>query len=377
MAQSASGYKAPGRLGDPNMTLATEPRLDARLRAMLKQMGLLDSDFLSAPRKANPSIEDLTPGMETNHHGTMKLYEMLPNDLPGDEDEPEVSITTKSCPAPDGAEIKLHVFRSKGSEGKPLPGLLYIHGGGMVILDTRNKVHDRWATSLAAQGLVVVVIEYRNAWSPSGPNHYPIGLNDCAAGVKYIAAHRADFGITYFVLQGESGGGNLSLATTLKAKREGWVNEIAGVWASVPYISGAYGWPQERMLAELPSLVECNGYFLETGGMADMVYYYGPKKEDLTDPLAWPYHVSVEEMKGLPPHVISVDELDPLRDEGIIYYRRLLEAGVPASGRVNLGLVHGAELAFRKAMPDVVHGVVRDIAAFAKSFSPSSSATKL
>jgi acetyl esterase/lipase len=47
----------------------------------------------------------------------------------------------------------------------------------------------------------------------------------------------------------------------------------------------------------------------------------------MKNPLAWPYWASQEELKGLPPHVISVNELDPLFDEGISYYRKLLHAG--------------------------------------------------
>ena len=38
-------------------------------------------------------------------------------------------------------------------------------------------------------------------------------------------------------------------------------------------------------------------------------------------------HASASDLTGLPPHVISVNELDPLRDEGLAYYRKLLAAG--------------------------------------------------
>ncbi len=60
------------------------------------------------------------------------------------------------------------------------------------------------------------------------------------------------------VLQGESGGANLCLATSLAAKHDGNLAAIAGVYAMVPYISGAYGWNESDQLAELPSLVENN-----------------------------------------------------------------------------------------------------------------------
>ena len=66
-----------------------------------------------------------------------------------------------------------------------------------------------------------------------------------------------------------------------------------------------------------------------------------------------PVNYSVDDLKELPPHVITVNELDPLRDEGVAVYRKLLEAGVSARGRVKLGLVHAADMIFRKAVPEI------------------------
>lgn len=48
----------------------------------------------------------------------------------------------------------------------------------------------------------------------------------------------------------------------LKAKRDGKQSMIDGVYAMMPYVSGVYGSDEDKKLAELPSLVECNGYFI-------------------------------------------------------------------------------------------------------------------
>ena len=71
---------------------------------------------------------------------------------------------------------------------------------------------------------------------------------------------------------------------------------------------------------------------------------YNPDGSHSHDATCWPLAATDEELSGLPPHVISVNELDPLRDEGLLYYRRLVRAGVPAVGRVVAGTCHGGDL---------------------------------
>jgi acetyl esterase/lipase len=50
---------------------------------------------------------------------------------------------------------------------------------------------------------------------------------------------------------------------------------------------------------------------------------------DLSTPRALRRWRRDEQLIGLPPHVISVKELEPLRDEGLLYYRWLVRAGFP------------------------------------------------
>jgi hypothetical protein len=49
------------------------------------------------------------------------------------------------------------------------------------------------------------------------------------------------------------------------------------------------------------------------------------------------------------------------------YYRKLLRAGVRVVGRMNLGMVHAAEMIFRQAVPDDYFMTVDDIKRFALS----------
>ena len=72
-------------------------------------------------------------------------------------------------------------------------------------------------------------------------------------------------------------------------------------------------------------------------------------------------------LHGLPPHVISVNELDHLRDEGLRYYQKLMAAEVPVYSRTVNGTCHAGDVLFRKATPDVYAATLRDIKGFADS----------
>jgi acetyl esterase len=61
--------------------------------------------------------------------------------------------------------------------------------------------------------------------------------------------------------------------------------------------------------------VETNGYFYCAGNVEVFVSIYDPEGREAENPLAWPYFAQREDLEGLPPHVISVNELDPVRDE--------------------------------------------------------------
>ncbi len=70
------------------------------------------------------------------------------------------------------------------------------------------------------------------------------------------------------------------------------------------------------------------------------------------------------DLRGLPPHVVSVNELDPLRDEGVASFRKLVHAEVPTAGHIKPGLVHAADSSFRLAVPHAYQATVGDIKRF-------------
>ena len=91
---------------------------------------------------------------------------------------------------------------------------------------------------------------------------------------------------------------------------------------------------------------------------------YGIEAFKARDPLAWPAFAGPDDIKGLPPVVISVNECDPLRDEGIGFYRLLIHNGQSARCRQVMGTIHGTEI-FPSCCPDISRDTASDIANFA------------
>ena len=63
--------------------------------------------------------------------------------------------------------------------------------------------------------------------------------------------------------------------------------------------------------------------------------------------------------------MISVNECDPLRDEGIEFYRLLVRAGVPARCRQVMGTIHGSDV-FVVSCPEISRDTASSIARFCR-----------
>ena len=72
----------------------------------------------------------------------------------------------------------------------------------------------------------------------------------------------------------------------------------------------------------------------------------------------------------MPRTVISVNELDSLKEEGIAFYRVLLAAGVHATCREVLGTQHSSELNHPLAVPDIALATARALADFTAHDGP-------
>src|SRR5262245_45228570 len=348
-----------GRLADPASTLGTDPRSDPRMAEFLAQFGLDGSATPEAPAIDSP-LEDRLAWAISVEEGYAGLFEAFALGMSTPEG---VSTRSVTIAGGDGNDVTLYISRPTASD-TPLPAVVHLHGGGMAILSAAETITCRAREYLAATGLVVVCVVFRSSAGRLGVHPYPAGLNDCAAAIRWVAANRTELGISHLIVSGESGGGNLTLTTAHKAKREGWLNEIAGFYAQCPMISNRWS---EEAAYDLPSLKENDGYLVSCLVLALMGSLYDPDNSYARDATCWASVATDEDLTGLPPHVISVNELDPMRDEGLQYYRRLVHAGVPAVGRVVAGTCHGGDMLMAGVMPEVFEASMRDVSGFAKA----------
>jgi len=130
---------------------------------------------------------------------------------------PNLNVSDHSYAGPDG-DLSLRLYQPKGAT-VPAPGLIYIHGGGMIMgnLESQDEVLKVTASEL---GIPIASIDYRKA-----PEHpYPAAPEDCFAGVCWVFENAAALGMdtNNIGLMGASAGGGLALATALMLRdREG------------------------------------------------------------------------------------------------------------------------------------------------------------
>jgi acetyl esterase len=348
-----------GRLANPDCSLGTDPRADPR---MIKALAPFGMDALSPPLPVtvDSPLDDRLAYVATTEELSSTVFESFAQGAPIADG---VTTTTVTIPGGDGQDLTLYI--SRPDSAVPLPCVVHLHGGGMAFLSAADTTYLRARECLAAAGLVVVGVEFRNSGGKLGVHPYPAGLNDCAASVRWVFANRERLGITHLIVSGESGGGNLTLAVTHKAKREGWLHEIGGAYAQCPFISNR--WHEQP--DEFASMRENDGYFISCEQLVLFASVYDPAYAHSDDPACWPGVATGADLSGMPPHVISVNELDPLRDEGLDYYRRLLRTGVSAVGRMVAGTCHGGDLLFPGALPEVFAASLRDVGGFAKSLA--------
>lgn len=230
----------------------------------------------------------------------------------------------------------LALYRHERYDSDTLPLLIYFHGGGWAIGSINSCA--RFCAAMADKGIAVLAVDYRLA-----PEHrFPAGLNDCISSIKTAADSLRSWKCRDISLGGDSSGGNLAIASSLSFPENTFRSLVAFYPVTKAYDDNSasrekYG----------------SGFRLDSRLMDAFNDAYTADKHN---PLVSPAEASDEELKTLPPTLLTGADLDILRDQGIEFVERLKKLGKKAQYDLIAGSVHlfitvdGQTAAFNRAV---------------------------
>ena len=294
--------------------------IDPELAAYADAMPVFD---LTDPEAARQGFESLLEGLNREIPESLGVR-MEDRAVPGWEGEPEVPVRV--------------YWPDEAVAGELVPGVLQIHGGGFIVgsIVTENL----GAAMLAAEvGAVVVSVEYRLA-----PEHaYPSAVYDCYAALRWLDTEAGALGVDpgRLAVLGTSAGGGLAAATALLARDLGGPS-LCFQMLHIPELDDRLETPSMQAFVDSPvwnrPLAEQSwrAYLGELFGRDDVPAYAAPARATY--------------LRGLPPAYVSTAENDPLRDEGLLYGIRLLQAGVSVELHQYPGTFHGSAMVVTAAV---------------------------
>jgi acetyl esterase/lipase len=231
-----------------------------------------------------------------------------------------------TVPSPSG-DVRVRIIRPKGADGM-LPVIVYMHGGGWILGNAQT--HDRLVRELAVgAGAALAFVEYPN--SPEA--HYPTAIEMGYATAQWITRNGAtkNLDARRMAVAGESVGGNMTAALALMAKERG----------DVTFVQQSMYYPVTDAAMDTASYKQfATGYYLSRKEMEWFWDAYTTDPKQRAEITASPNQASIEQVAGLPPTYLCVDEADVLRDEGEAYAAKLRSAGVPVTTVRFDGTIH-------------------------------------
>ncbi|MEL7424347.1 MAG: alpha/beta hydrolase [Bacteroidota bacterium] len=256
-------------------------------------------------------------------------------------------VEDRTFPARDGAQITYRYYQPPvvGSSA----AILYFHGGGFVTRDLDS--HDKACRRLAqVNQMPVFSVAYRLA-----PEYkFPVPVEDCYDAFQWLTQNAAEFGLDpkRIVVAGDSAGGNLATVTAILARDAGGIQ----AWKQVLI------YPTADARLQHPSVTSLGkDYFLTKELMHWFVDHYKRTDKDKLNPLMSP--LLHDDLSGLPPAYVCTADLDPLRDEGMDYAKKLEQFGVPVIFCNYKSVIHGF-LNLRRIMPRQNEQMHQDIREF-------------
>jgi acetyl esterase len=262
------------------------------------------------------------------------IYDLAPADARKVLDDAQAAPVSKlpvddewfTVPSPAG-DVAVRLVKPPGATGM-LPVIVYMHGGGWILGNAGT--HDRLVRELAVgSSAALAFVEYPN--SPEA--RYPTAIEQGYATAQWITRNGASKGLDpgRMAVAGESVGGNMAAALALMARERG----------DVTFVQQSMYYPVTDAAMDTGSYDEfATGYYLSRTEMEWFWDAYTTSDAQRAEITASPNQASVEQLTGLPPAYLCVDEADVLRDEGEAYAAKLRTADVPVTTVRYDGTIH-------------------------------------
>jgi acetyl esterase len=240
----------------------------------------------------------------------------------GKSTAPESGVTVKdmSIAGPLG-NFPIHIYTPEGKG--PFPVMVYFHGGGFVIADT--KTYDASPRALAKMAnAIMVAVDYHEA-----PEHkFPAAPNDAYAAYTWTLEHAKEINgdPARVAVGGESAGGNLATVVSMMARDKKATMPVHQLLV-YPVVDANMETPSYKKNADAKPL-----------NKPMMAWFFKHYAGDPANPYALP--MKATSLKGLPPATIIAAEIDPLLSEGKAYADRLKKDGVAVSYKEYMGVTH-------------------------------------
>lgn len=199
--------------------------------------------------------------------------------------------------------------------------LLHCHGGGY---STGSSLYARTLTTKLAESTSMDVLCFDYRLAPEHP--YPAALEDAMKAWDYLML--LGYGARDVVVTGDSAGGNLALALTLKLKEQKRLLP-RGILLMSPWTDLTSGGKSFQTKAEADPVLNC-------AYIDRMVQAYAAGR-DLKDPLISPLFGNCE---GFPPTYIQVGENEILLSDSLRLHQAFIDANVSVKLDVWPGMWH-------------------------------------
>jgi len=257
--------------------------------------------------------------------GMAELSDMAPVWTP----DPALQLTECPVKGLDGdSDLSVFVLAPAAPPELNRPALLWFHGGGFVLGDACDSL-PLLEQMVRDTGMVAVSVQYRLA--PETP--FPGPLNDARAALDWLLAHADAYRVdpARIAVGGQSAGGALAAGLALRVRDEGGP-ALAFQLLDIPALDDRMVTASAREYTDTPVWNRRNA---ELGWKA----YLGEGIDPVPD---WAAPARARSLAGLPPAFITVNQYDPLRDEGIDYAMRLAQANVQTGLHLYPGTFHGS-----------------------------------